>query len=82
MGQSMCGGAREEPKRTLDLGIFDNSKHFCTMRKGSPYYRKKIRRAERKAANAKRLYEEYRESKLERKESKVKCKSRNRSNSN
>lgn len=80
MGQSMCGGAREEPKRTLDLGIFDNSKHFCTMRKGSPYYRKKIRRAERKAANAKQLYEDYRESKLERKGSKVNC--RNRSNSN
>ena len=76
----MCGGAREEPKRTLDLGIFDNSKHFCTMRKGSPYYRKKIRRAERKAANAKQLYEDYRESKLERKGSKVNC--RNRSNSN
>ena len=57
MGQTMCGGARQEPKRTLDLGIFDNSKHFCTMRKGSPYYRKKIRRAERKLENATMIYE-------------------------
>ncbi len=67
MGQSMCGGAREEPaKRTLDLGIFDNSKHFCTLRKGSPYYRKKIKRAERRVENAKILYQDYRESKRKR----------------
>ena len=44
----MCGGAREEPKRTLDLSIFDKSKHFCTMRKGSPFYRKKIRKADKR----------------------------------
>lgn len=77
----MCGGAREEPKRTLDLGIFDNSKHFCTMRKGSPYYRKKIRRAERKVENAKLIYDDYKESKRERKESKI-CKNKRRLRSN
>ena len=77
----MCGGAREEPNRTLDLGIFDNSKHFCTMRKGSPYYRKKIRRAERKVENARMIYNDYKESKLERKESKL-CKSKRRLRSN
>ena len=63
MGQSMCGGTREEEKRTLDLGIFDKSKHFCTIRKGSPYYKKKIRRAERRVENAKLLYKDYRETK-------------------
>lgn len=78
----MCGGAREEPKRTLDLGIFDNSKHFCTMRKGSPYYIKKILRAERKVENAKLIYDDYKEAKRERKESKIgKNKRRLRSNS-
>ena len=81
MGQSMCGGAREEPKRTLDLGIFDNSKHFCTMRKGSPYYRKKIRKAERRVKNAKMMYADYKEAKLERRESKI-CKNRRRLRSN
>ena len=73
----MCGGAREEPKRTLDIGIFDNSKHFCTVHKGSPYYRRKIRKAERRVANAKMIYEDYREGKLEKKESKL-CKSKRR----
>lgn len=80
MGQTMCGGARSEPNRTLDLGIFDNSKHFCTLRKGSPYYKKKILRAERRVENAKMIYENYKESKLLRKESKI-YKHRNRSNS-
>ena len=64
MGQTICGGARADPKQTLDLSIFDNSKHFCTIRKGSPYYKKKIKKAERKAKNAKLLYEEYKQSKL------------------
>ncbi len=77
----MCGGAREEPKRTLDLGIFDNSKHFCTMRKGSPYYIKKILRAERKVENAKLIYDDYKEAKRERKESKI-CKNKRRLRSN
>lgn len=81
MGQTMCGGARQEPNRTLDLGIFDNSKRFCTMRKGSPYYRKKIRKAERRVENAKLLYADYKEAKLERKESKL-CKSKRRLRSN
>lgn len=83
MGQSMCGGVREEPKRTLDLGIFDNSKHFCAnMRKGSPYFKRRIRKAERKVQNAKNLYENYKEAKNARQESKV-CKNRRiRSNSN
>ena len=81
MGQNMCGGARQEPNRTLDLGIFDNSKHFCTVRKGSPYYRKKIRKAERRVENAKMIYEDYREGKLEQKESK-RCKSKRRLRSN
>lgn len=77
----MCGGAREEPNRTLDLGIFDNSKHFCTMRKGSPYYRKKIRKAERRVENAKMVYEDYKHAKREHRESKI-CKNRKvRSNS-
>ena len=81
MGQTMCGGTREEPKRTLDIGIFDNSKHFCTVHKGSPYYRKKIRKAERRVANAKMIYEGYKEAKIQRIESKV-CKNRrSRSNS-
>ena len=80
MGQTMCGGARNEPNRTLDLGIFDNSKHFCTLRKGSPYYKKKILRAERRVENAKMIYENYKESKLLRKESKI-YNHRNRSNS-
>lgn len=60
----MCGGSREDSKKTLDLSIFDNSKHFCTMRKGSPYYRKKIRRAERRVENAKMVYKNYKESKI------------------
>ena len=82
MGQTMCGGAREEPpKTTLDLGIFDNSKHFCTMRKGSPYYKKKIRRAERKVENAKLIYSDYKEAKRQRKESKI-CKNKRRLRSN
>lgn len=81
MGQTMCGGARQEPNRTLDLGIFDNSKHFCTMRKGSPYYRKKIRKAERRVENAIILYEDYKEAKLERQETKI-CKSKRRLRSN
>lgn len=77
----MCGGSREEPKRALDLAIFDNSKHFCTMRKGSPYYRKKIRKAERKVKNAKMVYEDYKEAKLARKESNI-CKNKHRIRSN
>lgn len=77
----MCGGARQEPNRTLDLGIFDNSKHFCTVRKGSPYYRKKIRKAERRVQNAKMVYEGYKEAKLQRRESKL-CKSKRRLRSN
>jgi len=81
MGQNICGGAREEPKRTLDLRIFDNSKHFCTMRKGSPYYRKKIQKAERRVENAKLVYKEYKEEKRERHESKI-CKNRHRLRSN
>ena len=81
MGQNMCGGAREEPKRTLDLGIFDNSKHFCTMRKGSPYYRKKIRKAERRLENATMIYEDYKEAKIQRIESKL-CKNKRRLRSN
>ena len=81
MGQTMCGGAREEPKRQLDLGIFDNSKHFCTVRKGSPYYRKKIRKAERRVVNARLLYNDYKEKKQERKESKI-CSSKRRIRSN
>lgn len=81
MGQNMCGGVREEPKRTLDLGIFDNSKHFCTMRKGSPYYKKKIKKAERRVLSAKLLYDDYREKKQERKESKI-CRSKRRIRSN
>ena len=80
MGQTMCGGAREEPNRTLDLAIFDNSKHFCALRKGSPYYRKKIRRAEKRVENAKRIYEDYKETKLQRAEDKV-YKNKHRSNS-
>ena len=81
MGQTMCGGAREEPKRTLDFSIFDNSKHFCTMRKGSPYYQKKIRKAERRVLNAKMVYENYKDTKRERREGKS-CKNRRvRSNS-
>ena len=71
----MCGGAREEPKRTLDLSIFDKSKHFCTMRKGSPFYRKKIRKAERRVDNAKLVYEDYKDAKRERREGKI-CKNR------
>jgi len=82
MGQTICGGARQESQRALDLGIFDNSKHYCTVRKGSPYYKKKIKRAERKAKNAKLLYEEYRETKLERSNSKSCKNKRIRSNSN
>ncbi len=64
MGQTICGGARAEPENKLDLSIFAKSKHFCTMRKGSPYYRKKIRRAERRVANAKMVYKNYKESKM------------------
>tara|TARA_B100000902_G_C27177784_1_gene847272 strand:- start:60 stop:287 length:228 start_codon:yes stop_codon:yes gene_type:complete len=67
MGQSMCGGARVcehvNVKKRLDLGVFDNSQHFCAMRKASPYYKKKIRRAERRVANAKLIYKGYKESK-------------------
>ena len=81
MGNNMCGGAREEPKRTLDLGIFDNSKHFCTMREGSPYYKKKIRKAERRLENSKMIYADYKEAKLQRQESKQ-CKSKRRLRSN
>ena len=81
MGNNMCGGAREEPKRTLDLGIFDNSKHFCTIRKGSPFYRRKIRKAERRVENAKMMYADYKEEKRQLQESKS-CKSRRRLRSN
>lgn len=77
----MCGGARGQPKMTLDLGIFDNSKHFCTMRKGSPYYKKKIRKAERRLENSKMIYKDYKEAKLQRQKSKL-CKSKRRLRSN
>jgi len=83
MGQIMCGGSREESRRALDLGIFDNSKHYCAVRKGSPYYRKRIKKAESRVANAKMIYADYKEEKLQRKESrKCKNKRRIRSNSN
>lgn len=83
MGQNMCGGAREEPKQTLDLGIFDNSKHFCAkIRETSPYFKRRIRKAERRVQNAKNLYATYKETKLARQESRE-CKNRRiRSNSN
>jgi hypothetical protein len=64
MGQTICGGSRKEPEKKLNLSIFANSKHFCTIRKKSPYYRKKIRRAERRVANAKMVYKNYKESKI------------------
>ena len=68
MGQSMCGGVREckSERKPVDLGIFDNSQHFCAVRKGSPYYRKKIRKAERRVENARILYQDYKESKKRR----------------
>ena len=59
----MCGAVREEHQRTLDMGIFDKSKQFCTVRKGSPYYRKKIQRAQERVEKAKLVYEEYRDRK-------------------
>ena len=68
MGQSMCGGVREckSERQPVDLGIFDNSQHFCAVRKGSPYYRKKILKAERRVENARLLYEDYKENKKKR----------------
>lgn len=82
MGQTMCGGAREAPK-TLDISIFDKSPRFCAVRKGSPYYRRRIRQAERRVENAKVVYENYKESKLQRQRNNdFMCKNKNRIRSN
>ena len=57
MGQQMCGGRREDDARIIDIGIFDKSIVYCGLKENSPYYKKKIRRAERRVKNAKIQYE-------------------------
>ena len=52
------------------------------MRKGSPYYRKRIRKAERRVYNAKMVYENYKEAKLKRQEERAYCKTIRRQRSN
>ena len=82
MGQSMCGGHRHEVPNIIDMSIFEKSKIFCGPKENSPYFKRKIRRAERKAANAKLLYQRYLEKKNQELTNNFMCKSRIRSNSN
>jgi hypothetical protein len=74
MGQTICGGVREGHQETLNMEVFKKSNVYCVKR-NSPYYKKRIRKAEKRVANAKAMYDGYKEKKMQRKY-------RNRSNSN
>lgn len=61
MGQTMCGGSREE----LDMGVFSTNDLYCKRKKkyNSPYYERQIRKKERRLQRIRNNYIAYKENK-------------------
>lgn len=63
MGQDLCTGRRCKSESNITTKLFHDADVYREKKKNSPYYRRQIRKTERRLASTKMQYELYKENK-------------------